>query len=174
MLKTEVPSQGLLFSSFLYREDLFTEEFLTNFWEEKFGKSFGLKPSFNPLHEYYAKEMGSPLARKFFVTTQTFPRDYLLSAKLQSLDWERNWAEDGKRRVNVDLGFLSLENFLLATTKNYSHRVYLGENIFADLTYHFHQGEILSFPWTYPDYVDEEKKQFLSWCRSYLLQIRGN
>lgn len=173
MLETETPSQGLLFASFLYRSDLFSEEEITEFWEKHYNQSFGLCPALNPLAQYYSREMGEPLSRKFFVTSSSCSRETLLSAKLQSLEWEKNWAQDNKRRVNVDIGFLSLENFLLATTKNYSHRVYLGQNIFADLTYYFHEGKFQTLPWTYPDYLDEEKKQFFTWCRSYLLQIRG-
>jgi hypothetical protein len=170
MLNTEQASQGLLFASFLYRKDLFSDEELTKFWEGMFGPSFGLIPVTNPLSNYYAKEMGEPLARKFFVTSKTFPREFLLSTKLQSMIWERNWADQNNRRVNVDIGFLTPENFILATTKNYSHRIYLGQNIFADLTYHFHQGAFQTLPWTYPDYLDEEKIQFFTWTRSYLLQ----
>jgi hypothetical protein len=68
------------------------------------------------------------------------------------------------------VGFLSLENFILATTKNYSHRVFLGQGIFADLTYQFHNGALETFPWTYPDYLDEKKREFFTWARSYLLQ----
>lgn len=172
MLETETPSKGLLFSSFLYRSDLFTEEDITVFWEEHFHQSFGFCPKLNPLNDYYSKEMGAPLSRKFFVTATSYPREALLSAKLQSLQWEKKWAEGKERRVNVDIGFLSLENFLLGTTKNYSHRIYLGQNIFADLTYYFHEGRFQTLPWTYPDYLDDEKKQFFTWCRSYLLQIR--
>jgi hypothetical protein len=170
MLTTTIPSQGLVFGSFLYRQDLHSSDQLSNFWESQFGKSFSLVPTHNPLANYYSKEMGDDLSRIFFLTSQTFPREFLLSTKLQSLEWEKNWSVDGKRMVNVDIGFLSLENFLLATTKNYSHRVYLGQNIFADLTYQFHQGELQSFAWTYPDYLDDQKKDFLLWGRTFLLQ----
>jgi len=170
MLTTSVPSQGLLFGSFLYRNDLHTEESLTTFWELQSGKSFSLVPKSNPLANYYSKEMGENLSRIFFLTSQTFPREFLLTTKLQALEWEAKWAAHGNRMVNVDTGLLSLENFLLATTKNYSHRVYLGQNIFADLTYQFHQGELQSFPWTYPDYLDDQKKDFFLWGRTYLLQ----
>jgi hypothetical protein len=170
MLHPTPASEGLLFASFLFREDLHKDFDLQSVWENDFGKSFSLKPLINPLNNYYEKEMGPNLSRIFFVTTETYPREFLLSAKLLSLEWERNWAIDNKRMVNVDIGFLSLENFLLATTKNYSHRVYLGQNIFADLTYQFVQGEFKTLPWTYPDYVDQSKIEFLSWCRSYLLQ----
>lgn len=170
MLTTTVASQGLLFASFLYRSDLFTEEEMKKFWHEQFGESFSYVPEHNPLNDYYSREMGSDLSRIFFLTSSTFPREFLLSTKLQSLIWEKNWARDGKRMVNVDIGFLCLENFLLATTKNYSHRIYLGQNIFTDLTYYFHQGELQSLPWTYPDFVDPKKMDFLTWGRSFLLQ----
>ncbi len=170
MLETSVPSQGLLFASFLFRDDLHSTASLTAFWESQFGKSFSLVPANNPLAEYYSREMGSDLSRIFFLTSTAFPREFLLTTKLQAQVWESKWATDGKRMVNVDIGFLSLENFLLATTKNYSHRVYLGQNIFADLTYQFHQGELQSFPWTYPDYLDSQKKDFFLWSRSFLLQ----
>jgi hypothetical protein len=170
MLNTSVPTQGLLFGSFLFRHDLHSKEGLTSFWESQFGKSFSLVPKNNPLANYYSKEMGENLSRIFFLSSTTFPREFLVSSKLQALGWENNWAIDGKRMVNVDTGFLSLENFLLATTKNYSHRVYLGQNIFADLTYQFHQGELQAFNWTYPDYLDDQKKDFFLWGRTFLLQ----
>lgn len=169
-MKPVVATPGLLFASFLYRSDLHSETSLVQFWEEKFGKSFSFAPSNNPLAAYYSKEMGENLKRVFCLSSEIFPREFLLSAKLQSLEWEESWSQDEKRMVNVDIGFLSLENFLLATTKNFSHRVFVGQNIFADLTYYFHQGELQTFPWTYPDYNDVEKKEFFLWGRSYLLQ----
>lgn len=165
-------SPGLLFGSFLYRKDLHAELMLRKFWEENFGNSFSMVPELNPLKDYYSKEMGDDLARIFFLTSEILPREFLLSAKLQALDWEYNWTTEGKRTVNADIGFLSAENFILATTKNFSHRIFIGQNIYADLTYYFHQGELQSLPWTYPDYLDEQKKDFFRWGRSFLLQNR--
>lgn len=170
MLETSPASHGLLFASFLYRSDLFTEKNLVDFWEQNFGNSFLWAPEFNPLNNYYVREMGAPLKRFFVLTSQKYPRDLLLSAKLDSLKWEKQWATENKRMINVDLGFLSLENFQLATTKNYSHRIYLGKNIFSDLTYYFHQGQFQTLAWTYPDFVDPKKIEFLTWGRSFLLQ----
>ncbi len=114
--------------------------------------------------------MGTPLERFFVVTRNTFGREALLETKLLTLTWEANWAHDQKRRVNVDVGFLSAENFILATTKNYSHRIYLGEDIFADLTYEFKQGTWMPLPWTYPDYLDQAKRAFLLEQRQELLR----
>lgn len=170
MMETRASSPGLLFGSFLYRHDLHSEESLANFWTDQFGKSFSLIPKQNPLASYYSKEMGENLSRIFFLTSKAYPREYLLSTKLQSLAWEKNWSKSNARMINADIGFLSLENFLLATTKNYSHRIFLGQDIFADLTYYFHQGELQTLPWTYPDYLDQDKKDFFLWGRSFLLQ----
>ena len=171
MLKTEQPSHGLLFFGILYRSDLFSEEVFAQKLEALFGKFISHTPEFNPLAQYYAKEMGeaSLLKRIFFVSTTPYPREFLLSSKLLSLEWERAWAVDDKRMVNVDVGFISAENFILATTKNYAHRVFLGQNIFADLTYQCAEGRYQTLPWTYPDFRDTPKVDFFTWCRSYLL-----
>jgi hypothetical protein len=172
MLTTTPPSPGLVFASFLYRNDLHTQESLSSFWEEKFGKSLSFVPTQNSLTSYYEKEMGFPLSRIFFFTRESFPREFLLSTKLQAIDWERTWSSSNKRMVNVDIGFLTLENFILATTKIYSHRVFIGQNIFAELTYQFQQGEWAMFPWTYPDYQDHNKLQFFKEARQHLCSIR--
>jgi len=171
MLNPEVPSQGLLFFGILYRSDLFSEEVLLQRIENLYGKFISFTPEFNPLAAYYSKEMGEEtlLKRIFFVTTAAFPREFLLSTKLISLDWEKEWSQNSKRMVNVDIGFVSAENFILATTKNYAHRVFLGQNIFADLTYQCIDGRFQTLPWTYPDFKDAPKVDFLSWCRSFLL-----
>jgi len=168
MLKLETPRPGLLFVSFLYRSDLYEEKFLTKEWEKIFGPTLKNTPEFNPLADYYTKEMGAPLKRFFLASQKTFSRDYLLKAKLQMVEWENLWAQDEKRTVNIDVGFLTLENFILATTKNYSHRIFIGENIFADLTYQFQQGAFQMLPWTYPDYRDEKKLVFFRELRNHL------
>jgi len=169
MLITQTPSNGLIFFSILYREDLFEENFFKKKLAALYGDMIVFKPQNNPLVEYYTKEMGAGLTRVFFVSSETYPREYLLSTKLKALEWENELAQDSKRMANIDTGLISPENFILATTKNYSHRVYLGQNIFADLTYQCVNGSFESLPWTYPDYVDLEKLEFLNWCRNYLL-----
>lgn len=166
MLQPGVASPGLLLFSILYRPEL--EEQLTRF-EQLFGELISFNPTFNPLIDYYTREMGGPLSRILLVTNKTYPREFLLSTKLLSVEWEREFAINNKRQMNIDVGFISLENFLLATTKNYSHRVFIGQNIYADLTYQFINGSYEPLPWCYPDYRDVEKMTFLNWCRSLLL-----
>ena len=171
VLELQPPTSGLLFFSVLYRSDLFSEELIHRKIESLYGKLITFNPEFNPLASYYSKEMGSveTLKRFFLVTTSSYPREFLLSTKLLSLDWERQWSDGNKRMVNVDLGLISAENFILATTKNYSHRIFLGQNIFADLTYQYQDTSYQTLPWTYPDFKDQAKIEFLNWCRTFLL-----
>lgn len=172
MLQTAPTPPGLLFGSFLYRSDLFSESQLLLRWSEHYGEDCLIfHPEFNPLFEYYAKEMGPELKRFFVISKKLLTRDYLLQTKLQTLKWEIEWSVSGKRMVNVDVGMLTLENFILATTKNYSHRVFIGHDIFADLTFQFQKGKFQSFPWSYPDYLDEKKIDFLTQARSILLKM---
>ncbi len=169
MLKTIPTSSGLLFASFLYRSDKHLPEDLKSLWSSQFGNFNEMVPKQNPLFTYYEKEMGSPLSRFLLISENSFPRDSLLQGKLTSMEWEAAHSHEGKRSLNVDIGFLSPENFILATTKNYSHRVYLAQDIFADLTFQFQGGSFKPLPWTYPDYLDEEKISFLTRERLRLL-----
>lgn len=170
MLETIPTSPGFLFASFLYRSDLHSEVDLKNLWIKQYGQASFMIPIENPLFSYYEKEMGEPLSRFLLISHDLYSRDHLLKVKLVSLDWERTHAIGGNRGLNVDIGLLSAENFLLATTKNYSHRIYLGHDIFADLTFQFQKGRFQPLPWTYPDYLDEDKIKFLTAERSRLLK----
>lgn len=170
MIKTIETPPGLLFASYLFRSDLHSEADLREHWIKNSGEAEFFSPNFNPLFSYYEKEMGAPLGRFILLSKNLHPREDLLRVKLKSLEWENSWIVGGKRMVNVDIGLLSAENFLLATTKNYSHRVFLGHDIFAELTYQFQKGSFQTFPWTYPDYADQEKISFFTRERLRLLK----
>lgn len=114
---------------------------------------------------YYRREMGEPLVRRFFVGRRPVARDTLPEIKVAAETIEREFAEEGRRTVNVDPGFLTAENFVLATGKNFSHRIYLGNGVFADLTLVFREGEYRALPWTYPDYASGEIRAFLGEVR---------
>jgi hypothetical protein len=105
--------------------------------------------------------MGSPLHRRFLSAERPVSRDALPAIKIAMESIEAEFSEGGKRTVNLDPGLLSPENFILATGKNYSHRVYLGMGVFADLTLVFRNGGYQPLPWTYPDYASEEIRSLL-------------
>jgi hypothetical protein len=115
--------------------------------------------------DYYAVEMGRPLCRRMLVFRDLIAQSDLARIKLRTNEIERRYAQDGKRSVNIDPGYLLYERFVLATGKNYSHRIYIGQGIYADLTLIYQKGAYRPLPWTYPDYADDAMGAFLMQVR---------
>lgn len=112
--------------------------------------------------DYYGREMGAPLFRRFLAAERAVPRGSLAPIKVAMESIEAEMSEGGRRTVNLDPGLLTPENFILATGKNFSHRVYLGEGVFGDLTLVYRSGEFRPLPWTYPDYASEGVRSLLA------------
>ncbi|MFC1828904.1 DUF4416 family protein [Thermodesulfobacteriota bacterium] len=123
--------------------------------------------------DYYESEMGKPLFRRLFSFKRLIAQDELAEIKLATNNLEHNLSKNGKRRVNIDPGYLLLERFVLATGKNYTHRIYIGRRIYADLTLIYTGGEFQKLPWTYPDYSDEKMLTYLERVRKkYVTDLR--
>lgn len=141
---------------------------------EKFGQIDIISPWFDfDFTNYYEKEMGHPLFRRIFAFKSMIQQDDLADIKLATNEIEINFSVDGRRLVNIDPGYLSLERLVLATGKNYTHRIYIGKCIYADLTLIYTKNGFQALPWTYPDYAHEDIKKFLISVRSkYLLDLK--
>jgi hypothetical protein len=115
---------------------------------------------------YYEQEMGAPLFRRLLAFERLIEQDRLASIKLITNGLEQASAPRHGRRVNIDPGYLLRERFVLATGKNFTHRVYIGQGIYADLTLIFTRGRFASLPWTYPDYKAANMQTFLMRVRA--------
>ncbi len=126
--------------------------------------------------DYYYKEMGSPLYRKVFVFKQLIEQEDLAAIKVATNTFEERFAFEGKRSVNIDPGYLVSSRFILATGKEYSHRIYIGRNIYADLTLMYSKKKgFTTLKWTYPDYASTSMLAFLSKVRDkYLLDLKDS
>lgn len=105
---------------------------------------------------YYYKEMGRPLKRAFISFQELTGEDKLADIKLYTNRLEKHFSVKGKRSINIDPGMLNLAKLILATTKDYSHRIYLNKGIFAEVTLCYRSGSFRPWPWTYPDYRSEQ------------------
>ncbi len=122
---------------------------------------------------YYEKEMGAPLFRRLLVFRQHVEQTRLVAIKRITNELETKYRCGSQRRVNIDPGYLLPERFVLATGKNFTHRIYLDDGIYADLTLIFQKGEFRPLPWTYPDYADNRLLDFLTLVRNrYLLELK--
>jgi len=124
---------------------------------------------------YYEPEMGTPLFRRMLTYKKLINQDELPEIKLATNRLEQSRAQNGRRRVNIDPGYLLYERFVLASGKNFSHRIYIGRNIYADLTLIYQRGGFAKLPWTYPDYADQPMLEFLSRVRrKYAVDLKAN
>ena len=170
----KIPDNVCLMVSILYSK----EEMLhtaVNLLNERFdgGEVLQFEQLFN-FSDYYNEELGTPIYRRIWRADRLFPRDSLADIKSQTNQLERLYMIENKRQFNLDPGFLSAENFVLATTKNYTHRIYLRDGIYADLTLIYRNRGLRPLEWTYPDYAGEEIRRLLEIERErYLRILRG-
>lgn len=103
--------------------------------------------------DYYFPEMGQPLWRQFVAFRQTIDPAILADVKLMTNRIEFDLAhQGGGRTVNLDPGYLSSGNVVIATTKNYFHRIPLKNGIYAHLEYVIKKRRLTPLEWTYPDF----------------------
>lgn len=150
----------LIVGMFSNQTELFTE--IKKFLEEKFGpvdyESQIL--SFDNTN-YYEKEMGKDLKRIFYSFEKLINPENLAEIKIFTNRIEEKFSvvergEHLKRKINIDPGYLTLSKLVLASTKDYSHRVYLQEGIYAETTLKFEKGSFTPYEYTYPDYRTPE------------------
>ena len=145
-----------LISSLFSSEKAFIDEII-HVLEQRFGSVDWTSPElFFDQTQYYVKEMGWPLHRRFISFKELISPQDMVRVKLETNRIENEYLEDGNRRINIDPGYISLERLILATGKNFTHRIYLSKGIFADLTLIFNKGSFRPLEWTFKDYASPE------------------
>ena len=124
---------------------------------------------------YYEPELGAPLYRRMVAFETLIHQEELAQVKLFTNEMEHRYTDNGNRAVNIDPGYLLLERLVLATGKNFAHRIYIGKQIYADLTLVFRKGRFESLPWTFPDYTESRMQAFLMRVRDKFSQdLKGS
>lgn len=123
---------------------------------------------------YYAAEFGPGLQRQIVAFQRLVSPAELPAAKGLANELEGSLAAGGRRRVNVDPGYVSLGKLVLATTKDHAHRLYLGQGVYGEVTLAYQQGRFRPWPWTYPDYGSDEYCALFARIRDrYKAQLRA-
>ena len=126
--------------------------------------------AFNPT-EYYTPSMGANLKRCFFAFHNFADPANLAVWKIATNALEERLkavlAPGGvpERPINIDPGYVTGAKFLLASTKDFAHRIYLRDGIFAEITLSFRAGRWLSHPFTFPDFKSGIYDAFLKRVR---------
>ncbi len=126
--------------------------------------------------EYYEAEMGTGLWRKFYAFENLVEQESLVRAKLSTnrLEEEFSGMHGVKRPVNVDPGLLLPSKLILASCKNFSHRIYLGKGVYGEITLQYANGSFRILPWTFPDYRLEDYHEFFASVRqAYMRRLKA-
>lgn len=160
-----VPEKAkLVISLFMQNRPLFSEV------AEKLSDNFG-RPDFVSewmpfdFTTYYEPEMGSGLMRRMIAYENLIEQEALADIKLTTNRIENAFSGDGSRWVNLDPGYMLLSRFVLASGKDYTHKIYIGKGIYADLTLLYKNGGFISLPWSYPDYAGSKMIKLLEIIR---------
>ncbi len=121
---------------------------------------------------YYDAQMGTPLLRRLVSFAGTAEPGCLADAKHLTNAIEAGFADripDVPRPVNLDVGYVQSPKLVLASMKDFAHRIYLGRGVYAEVTLLFRQGRWHPLEWTFPDYRSGRYDDFLSAARRRLL-----
>jgi hypothetical protein len=126
---------------------------------------------------YYAEQFESRVKRLLVSFEHLVDPASLSDIKLETNRREREMKEEGEggvRVINLDPGILSASSLIMATAKDFAHRVPLQNGIYAHLELIFGKNDIRTLPWTYPDFKDSRYHSFLLETRCiYLAQLRS-
>ena len=173
MSQSQTPKPAKLVIGFFLREKNLVASVAKTLLD-KFGPVDIVSPWF-PFNftTYYEAEMGAPLFRRMLAFETMIKQSALSDIKLTTNDLELEYSKNSKRMINLDPGYMLRERFVLATGKNYSHRIYIGKRIYADLTLVYTKGRFRKLPWTYPDYTEQNMLTYLERVRNkYVIDLR--
>lgn len=166
-VKPETPCA--LLCAVCYRAQSDLEEALAALQEDFGPVAMGQAPYLFDHTRYYDEEMGKPLYKRIVVFEELVPPGFLADIKLLTNDRERLFSTHGRRRINLDPGYIAPARVVLASTKDFAHRIYLAKGIYGEVTLLVRNGKLETLPWTYPDFRDDQTRTFLEQARSWYL-----
>ena len=141
----------------------------------RFGKiDFESDPIPFSMTDYYQEEFGDGLSRVFLSFNKLILPQQLPGIKILTNKIEDKLSCRGRRLVNIDPGYLDLPKLVLASTKDYVHRIYLDKGIYAETTLCYQGKSYQAWQWTYPDFRMSGYIGIFNHIRDlYAEQIRG-
>ncbi len=162
------PQNAVLFNAVMYNPDDIGDPL--PFLKELFGEIFCKTDVFAFDHtDYYSKEFGAGLVKFFVAHKRKIQPDKIVEMKLKAVELEDKFKVDGKRRLNVDPGYVAIEKVVAASTKNFTHRIYLGRGIYGDLQLSRRGERYEPHPWTFYDYKRDDVLEFFEKVRKNLM-----
>jgi hypothetical protein len=118
--------------------------------------------------DYYDASMGKPILRYFLGFKNLIDPVSIAGIKTATNKMESKFGEEWtqvSRPVNLDPGYVEQSKLVLASTKNFYHRILMSGGIYAEVTLHYERKAWRAFPWTFPDFASERYHPFFSSLR---------
>lgn len=176
-MATPRPPEKALFFTGVLAESVALLPLAAQALEEAFGPMY-LASVVHPFTntDYYLTELGAAPVRIFFAWPDLYPSDKIAEAKLTTNRLEIELAARSgsalPRPINLDPGYLTLAKLVLASAKNYAHRIHLHDNIYAEVTLQYRGGAFRTLPWTFPDYASPAYYPFFLTLREKVADMR--
>jgi hypothetical protein len=163
------PSPAKLFLAIMHHPATPTDDALDRF-SDRFGPvDFSYGPVSFIFTDYYAAEMGAGLVKRYMTFERPIDPGALPEIKHYANGIEAGGAHDGRRVINLDPGYMTNSKLVLASTKDFFHRLYLSNGIHGEITLAFRKGAWCWFSWTYPDYREPGFLSFLTRARASMV-----
>ncbi len=172
---TEPPKVKLITGLLARHKKLFDE--IEEFFVARFGRIDYKSPVLRfDYTNYYSCEMGQSLKRIFISYEKLISPEKITEIKISANKLEKKFSvsrKDGPARlINIDPGYINDSKLVLATTKDYYHRIYLDRGIFAEVTLRWRKGGFEPMEWTYPDYATDRYRSVLQNIRKIYMEQR--
>jgi|OpeIllAssembly_1097287.scaffolds.fasta_scaffold12852_3 hypothetical protein len=167
------PEKALLFFALLFAREAVVDSILP-ILGDRFGDIMHKSPMYAWSHShYYDRELGTPVLRRFIFFGSLFDASTLPDIKLETNRLEDAFSENGKRTINIDPGYVTSSKVVLASAKDYSHRLYLGKGIYGEVALYFQGSRFNPMPYTYQDYKEQKGLEMFAMARKELKKFMG-
>ena len=126
---------------------------------------------------YYERQMGKNLLRQFVSFKRLVNPGDLAKIKLYTNRLEQRFTAQFKevsRPINLDPGYITSANLILASAKPFAHRLYLKRGIYAEVTLVFREKAYRPLEWTFPDYRTPEYIEVFNKIRELYRQQKSD
>jgi len=152
---------SMLFFALMYKDNNILEKTI-NLLKNNFGDIIKKSEEYNfNFTDYYEKEFGNDLKKIIIIFDKKINKKDLIEIKNKITEIEKEFSADGKRKINIDPGYIDDKEVILASFKKKDFKENLGNGVYAHKVLEFVDGKVKEFWHTFPDYREEKLKKFL-------------
>ncbi len=111
--------------------------------------------------DYYEEEMGSGLKKRFLVFEKAIEKKDLVEIKNNITEIEEKYSKEKRRTVNIDPGYLSDKELVLATFKGKDFKEKISDKVWVHRVLEFDDYKVKEFFHTFADYKIKENQEFI-------------